>query len=156
MSEDNECNICMERLENDVVTLKCGHRFHYKCIFNSFYNITNKKWTMSFYQCNNLSQNKARECPYCRKDGGFLPLKANTIPVEKIHREYSEFKKMVKSNDTLGLKKYFDENKCMTILQSGVNKGKQCSRKKKCGHDFCGTHLKSKMNQEKKKLIILD
>lgn len=142
MSDENTCNICMERLEGNIIKLKCGHVYHYDCIFNSYYNTTHKKWTYSFYQTNNLSQNKPRECPYCRKDGGYIPLKPNTIPLEKIHKEYSDFKKIMKDNDKEGLKKYLNCNNCMTILKKGANSGKQCSKKKKGNSDYCGTHLK--------------
>ena len=32
MNNNQECIICLEILNNDIVILSCGHNFHYKCI----------------------------------------------------------------------------------------------------------------------------
>lgn len=55
-----ECYICgdeikeTDNIENKLTILKCGHKFHYKCIWLSYKYTKNKK------------------CPYCRQDGGIL------------------------------------------------------------------------------------
>ena len=79
--DSNMCLICYDTYDekskvNDkhkCVTLKCNHKFHYECIY-----ITYK------------SQKKPRVCPYCRKDGGYLPLIPGQIPQRFIHKEYTK------------------------------------------------------------------
>ena len=39
------CLVCHDKLDKDIVTLKCGHKYHYNCIFMTF------------------KMNKKRECP---------------------------------------------------------------------------------------------
>lgn len=65
------CLICGDILSNNYtdintpeinmseVKLKCGHCFHYSCIYSSYKYSNNKK------------------CPYCRQDGGNLYIKKN-------------------------------------------------------------------------------
>jgi len=61
--ECDECAICGDNLDNgeQVHILKCNHKFHLDCIYKQYIFSQSKK---------------KRECPYCRKDGGFLPLKS--------------------------------------------------------------------------------
>lgn len=67
MSEDNlRCSICSDILNeldenNPIITIKCGHIYHYSCIKTSY-----------FYS-------KNMNCPYCRKDGGKLTLRCKAI-----------------------------------------------------------------------------
>ena len=73
---DNMCGICLEdfncKLESDIiVTLKCKHRYCYECICNSY-----------------LKSKEKRQCPYCRKKGGYLPLPESATPIKFIHKEY--------------------------------------------------------------------
>ena len=72
-SPDNFCNICFCEHDDTSVKLKCGHKYHYSCIKDS-YVINNTK--------------KKRCCPYCRKDGGYLSLINDEKPIKGIHREY--------------------------------------------------------------------
>ena len=67
---DNECSVCYEKLNDTeynvntlsikdpqcTIILKCGHKFHYDCIF------------MCYLKCKKIL------CPYCRQEGGLLPL----------------------------------------------------------------------------------
>ena len=73
---DNICGICLEdfncKSDSDIiVTLKCKHRYCYECICDSY-----------------LKSKEKRQCPYCRKKGGFLPLPESAIPLKFIHKEY--------------------------------------------------------------------
>ena len=67
------CNICFSKHDNSSIRLKCGHKYHYNCIKDS-------------YIINNT--HKKRCCPYCRKEGGYLTLMEGDIPIKGIHREY--------------------------------------------------------------------
>ena len=73
---DNMCGICLDdfscKSDSDViVTLKCKHRYCYECIYDSY-----------------LKNKEKRQCPYCRKKGGYLPLPEKTAPIKNIHEEY--------------------------------------------------------------------
>ena len=61
---DNFCNICYEKHNSNSIKIKCGHKYHYECIKDSYkvkHSSINKKKSL-------------RKCPYCRQDGGYLPL----------------------------------------------------------------------------------
>lgn len=118
---EDSCLVCHDKLEeNDVVKLKCGHKYHYDCIFMTY------------------KMNKKRECPYCRGDGGYLKLKDGMIPFMNIHREFDDY---VNGNFNMDNIKYI-EGKCKKILKTGKNAGTQCKCKPKPGEEYCGRHLK--------------
>tara|TARA_Y100000816_G_C26108254_1_gene589990 strand:+ start:951 stop:1976 length:1026 start_codon:yes stop_codon:yes gene_type:complete len=56
------CLICHEKINTDSVVLKCGHKFHYDCIFNDAYNHKKRFQKMEIIK---LHYNQIR-CPYCR------------------------------------------------------------------------------------------
>ncbi len=57
---NNECNYIDDPIMNmSYIKLKCGHSFHYSCIYISYKYTNNKK------------------CPYCREDGGDLVIQKN-------------------------------------------------------------------------------
>lgn len=119
---ENNCLVCHDKIkEEDKVVLKCGHKYHYNCIFMTF-----------------KSNNNKRECPYCRKDGGYLKLKDGMIPFLNIHREFDDY---VNGNFNLESIKYIP-GKCKQILKTGKNAGTQCKNKHKPGEEYCGKHLK--------------
>tara|TARA_B100000123_G_scaffold250113_1_gene208802 strand:- start:114 stop:626 length:513 start_codon:yes stop_codon:yes gene_type:complete len=117
---DNLCLICYDNLESNsnVVKLKCGHRYHYDCILQTYKTINGKK-----------------KCPYCRCDGGYLPIKPGLKPIKNIHKEYN---KEGIYNIT------YIPNKCKFILQKGKNKGCQCSFNIKTPQGYCLRHQKIK------------
>ena len=55
----NVCPICYEPHNEDSISIKCGHKFHYKCIISSYKNMHN--WKPYFYNSHNMSSNKVRE-----------------------------------------------------------------------------------------------
>ena len=137
------CLICYENYDensevNDkskCVTLKCGHKFHYECIYMTY-----------------KSQKKHRLCPYCREDGGYLPLVAGQAPQQYIHKEYAKVKQNIPVEIEL------IPNKCKYILKTGKNAGNQCKFgiKTPCGH--CNMHFKiiNKNNQLSEEIIEVD
>lgn len=78
---DKECKICLEVIKKDrLVTLKCNenHTYCYDCIFDWFNSIKNNN--------NNIYDTKPFTCPYCKQDGGFLPLlPPHTQKIYNIH-----------------------------------------------------------------------
>ena len=112
---DNMCGICLEEFNcnpapNTIVTLNCKHRYCYDCIYDSY-----------------LKSKEKRQCPYCRKKGGYLPLPESATPTKFIHKEYvnshlpslplyyclSHYKKteLIAIATKLGLSLYNDNNK---------------------------------------------
>lgn len=137
--ENEYCPICYQPSDERLVTLKCGHKFHYQCILETYKNNIKNKYSGKWY-------NKVRECPYCRTDGGYLELEKRCIPVEYIHKEYKEFITKVNNGDISMIKKYLNPVKCCMILSKGKNKGLQCSKKKSDG-DYCKIHSAYIKNQ---------
>ena len=117
---EDKCLVCHDKIESELVTLKCGHKYHYNCIFMTY-----------------KSNNNKRECPYCRGDGGYLKLKDGMIPFNNIHREFEDY---VNGNFSLENIKYIP-GKCKKILKTGKNIGTQCKNKPKPGEEYCGKHL---------------
>lgn len=54
--ESKLCSICGEENDEYLHTLKCGHTFHYQCLYLTFVN------------------SRTTNCPYCRGNNNFLPL----------------------------------------------------------------------------------
>ena len=115
--------------------MKCKHIFHYDCILNAYKHSIIKPATI----------NKFRKCPYCRTNGGYLPLKENTYPFKGIHLEYYEIEQHLIRNDFAKLKditdKYINKKKCNAIIKTGINKGYQCKKNKQTDIDYCHLHL---------------
>ena len=124
----SECIICHEPLDSTEVTIKCGHKFHYECILLS-YKSNKDKYLKTI-----------RTCPYCRKDGGYLHLIDNNIPLEYIHTEYSIFKDALRAGDKEIYMKYLDKTRCLSVLKNGIHKGLQCMCLPQSNSDFCGRH----------------
>lgn len=122
---DNECPICLNPInDEDRVVLKCKHAFHYNCIMTIFKN------DKSYYY-----KTKKNICPYCRGDGGYLPLRPGVIPLKNIHKEYIEYK------STGNIEKYLVKNVCCAILKSGKNAGSQCKKPlSKTSSKYCKRH----------------
>jgi len=131
-NSENDCPICYDTLDTNDITIKCGHKFHYNCILNTFKSDVSK----------NIRH--IRKCPYCRNDSGYLPLIENTYPFKGIHVEYFEIQLYLLRNDFDKIKeitsKYIDKTKCNSILKTGLNKGYQCKKNKKKDLDFCHLH----------------
>ena len=118
-NDENICKICYDILtpEDNISLLKCKHKFHYECILMTYKTLKGK-----------------RQCPYCRKDGGFLDLCPGKAPVKYIHKEYSDYK-----NGNLDSIKFI-EGKCKFILKRGKNVGNQCSFNIKTESGYCQRH----------------
>jgi len=70
----NKCTICSRELISNKFSLDCGHEYHYECIYNWF------KKTVS-----TMHSSKNRECPYCRKQSNYLPLKEGYSYIKHLH-----------------------------------------------------------------------
>jgi len=129
---DTNCPICHTELNDDekIETLKCGHKFHYECIFITY------KFNSSKYK-----GNKLRKCPYCRDNGGYLSLQNNLVPIKDIHEEYNIFIKYLQEDNIDEYMKFLNKDKCLAILKTGKNKNEQCSSKT-LNNNFCKRHKK--------------
>jgi hypothetical protein len=68
---EEECSICLEKLENEIAHLSCNHFYHYRCIC---------QWIN-----NNIKNKKESYCPICNQSfeiiNLYLPKKINTINI---------------------------------------------------------------------------
>lgn len=111
------CLISGDKLEIDLVTLPCGHKFNYSHIYNE---IINQKCNINGNEIVHLSKCEIK-CPYCRcvhKD--LLPYNSKYTYIKNI------------------MKKKEKNNNCIAILKSGRNKGNMCNRK--CENKLCNMH----------------
>lgn len=121
---NTQCEIDHVELEQNHITLKCGHKFNYIAIFNSIKEHKQHKG----YSKSNLNTEQMK-CPYCRNiQNKILPYYKNILN-EKIY----------------GVN--FPEEFTMTnnICDHKFKSGKVCD--KKCYFEKCNTHLKSDKNK---------
>lgn len=108
MPNKNKCNICFMNIDPyNITTLKCSHEFHYSCIKDWY------KVTLS-HRPNTIP----RECPYCRKPGGYLPLREGDIYDKSIHT-------------------YVQSHRC----KANTKMGQQCKHTTREG-EYCHIHRK--------------
>ena len=110
---DDICGICHDNHINKI-KLKCNHIYCFSCI---------KDWYIVLEKEKHLYNYKSRECPYCNKQGDFLQLDINEIPIKNIHSEYIS-------------SKHNNRNKC-----NGLTKlGNQCNNFEQI-NGFCYLHM---------------
>lgn len=126
LDNEDDCQICFSPCETeDMITLKCNHKFCYDCLLESY------KGKMC-----NFSDSKAhRICPYCRSPASYLPLREGIKPIKGIHRNIS------KRSKPFNKKVIHISLQCTAIIQSGPNVGKKCTCTAKDG-GLCGRHKK--------------
>lgn len=89
MNNDNVCLISLETLEDNHITLKCGHKFNYMPIYNYFLDNNTK-------------------CPYCSG------VNNNTLPIRRVNGTY-----IINKHIHLPLEQCInDEHKCKTCDSS--------------------------------------
>tara|TARA_Y100001935_G_scaffold71429_2_gene59605 strand:+ start:10854 stop:11249 length:396 start_codon:yes stop_codon:yes gene_type:complete len=131
MEDKNEgkllCSICGEENDDVFHTLKCGHTFHYNCLYLSFKNMKNNN------------------CPYCRSNKNTLPIISG---IKKIHPliHYGKIDyDMDYSNHTI--------QKCNHVLTRGKNKGVKCSKNCKLGYNYCTQHYKNYIKNDEQIIV---
>ena len=144
LHQNVECPICYDIIDfrnngeindNTPIKLDCGHVFHHKCILATF-------------KTNLINNKKTRRCPFCREVSSHLPLQKYIFPLRNIHKEYELIKGFLHKGDFDSIyklsKKYnfMNKDKCHAIVTTGNNRGTQCKKSKKDGHDFCFIHQK--------------
>ena len=76
---NEECSICLEKLENEIAHLSCHHFFHYKCI---------GEWINK-----NILNKKKNYCPICNQlfdiINIYLPKQINTTNIENFNILYN-------------------------------------------------------------------
>lgn len=129
-SEENldVCNICDSPYgDKECHTLKCGHKYHLECISKWYITCGDKKSALKAYNtC------KPQTCPYCRKQGGYIPLKEGQKHIDAVHGNHVK-KVLVKKKLVLY---------CQAVLAS--KNSTKCGNKAKVVVDgvpkFCGIH----------------
>ncbi len=145
----DKCNICYDTFEETkdevVVQLICGHAFHYDCILESY----------------KMKTDKIRQCPYCRKDGGWLPKIEGEKLIKNIHKEW---KNELNKETFLAVNAKFKTNpENMVYCPEGMCQGytksnaywkkfnhkwikiyNKCTTKAKKNDTYCGRHKSQK------------
>jgi len=115
------CAICGENNDDVFHKTKCGHIFHYNCLYLSFKHLQN-----------NI-------CPYCRSTKNVLPIITGLKKITpSIHFNSSN---IIETNDILS-NHHVLMQKCKHEISRGKNKGDMCGRNCKLGYEFCGIHYK--------------
>ena len=126
------CGICGEDGNDEVFhKTKCGHVFHYNCLYMSFKIMKN-----------NL-------CPYCRSKKNVLPIVSG---LKKINANLHFNNGNTNSNDYKIYKEY-KLQKCNHILTKGKNKGCKCTKNCKLGYNYCTQHYKNYIKDEEQILV---
>jgi sarcosine oxidase delta subunit len=126
--DDECCLIDGDALENNHITLKCGHKFNY---FNIFNEVKCQKTVKNNKEIQHLKKSQIK-CPYCRNiQNGILP-----------HIEGYEKIKNVNTPEKYVMK----NNKCNYVFKSGKRKGLSCN--KGCYYDNCKQHIKYKTTKK--------
>ena len=129
---DNVCLISNMPLEDNCITLACGHKFNYHSIFNEIKYQKNP----NHLETQKLYHNELK-CPYCRTvQKGLLPSRDNFENISGVNWP----------------KKYqYRANRCKYVYLSGKRKGTSCG--KKCFNEYCEAHEKIMLKRENKQLI---
>lgn len=136
-NDDNICLISGVALEDNYVTLCCGHKFNYLAIYNE---ILNQKTVENYKEVQHLKK-KELKCPYCRTiQQGLLPFYSNYPSVEKIEGVNWPIKLQYKTNS------------CKYIYKSGKKKGLACGIK--CTGDYCNKCNKIMIRRKEKEELI--
>ena len=120
------CNICSEEINKDnMVRLKCDpdkHYFCYSCILDWFKEVKKLRYTNHYI---------ANMCPICRKNGGFLPINDDVIPIKGIHLIKTVSKNNKTTSQICGVKLKTKDGYCQCIGKSAYG-------------GLCGIHNKNK------------
>lgn len=133
--QENEkcCLITYEPLEDDYVTLECGHTFNYEPIYNEVFK---QKYNKNKLEIQHICRNEIK-CPYCRKIQQYL-LPPNAKYTKFMWVNYPE-------------KYCLKPNKCAYIFKSGKHKDKLCN--KACFKEYCNQHSKVVERNNKKNIF---
>ena len=126
----DECLISLQKLEDDHVTLECGHRFNYKPIFNEVFR---QKHLKSGYETQRLGKYDIK-CPYCRNIQHSLLPPHKELQMTYVNRP---------------LHKCMKPHKCSYVFKNGVKKGTICN--KASFGDYCDGHTKILERNKNKK-----
>lgn len=128
---EESCLITNEKLDDNHVTLMCGHKFNYSPLFDEIYN---QKYSNNNYEIQRLAFNQIK-CPYCRNIQNYL------LPPPYKNSEIN----LVRFVNT-PLKFCMKPFKCLYVIKTGKNKGNKCN--KECFYNFCNKHEKIMENNE--------
>lgn len=134
VESDDLCLITSELLEENYVTMDCGHRFNYLPLYND---IINCKQAGSL-DTQILAYNEIR-CPYCRKKQAKLLPYYDNMKIKKIHGvNYVDESVLFSSNYKIGQCRY------QKIMNNDVVccSYKYVSKLKEDGNDYCYQHKK--------------
>ena len=126
--QQTTCLISGNKLEENHVTLNCGHKFNFHNIYNE---VIKQKCQNNYNETQHLKKYQIK-CPYCRSvQNHLLPQVEGYAIIKYVNAP---------------LKYIMMPNKCKAILKSGKRKGEMCG--KSCYGNYCSFH--KKINDKKK------
>jgi hypothetical protein len=109
-NQDDICLITKEPLQDNFITLDCGHKFNYLSLYNE---LLKQKANTNYFEIINIKINETK-CPYCRQ------ITPKILPY--IDMNGVKIVKGVTSPKTYSMKL----NDCQWIFLNGKKKGIQC------------------------------
>lgn len=109
-NQDDICLITKEPLQDNFITLDCGHKFNYLSLYNE---LLKQKTNSNYFEIVNIKINETK-CPYCRQ------ITPKILPY--IDMNGVKIVKGVTSPKTYSMKL----NDCEWIFLNGKKKGVQC------------------------------
>jgi hypothetical protein len=153
------CLISGMPLNEEYITLRCGHQFNYESIFKE---VKRQKKEINYLETARLNKTQIK-CPYCRNiQEGLLPFCEEKIKgvnwppkysYSTQHCKYIMRSGKRKGNDCNALcfgkrcYKHFAKKNiqyCNAIIKSGKNKGQKC-KCKSFKNGFCKRHFKKEI-----------
>ena len=126
-----DCEICFCDTEDDLIELKCKHKFHYDCVLN-WYQKSNNLYANSHFSKSTVH----RQCPYCRQDGGYLDLPKDHKYIHGIHAsKYDDRKRTTPAVKTEGV------GFCKGIAKSTKKPCRKRGKDEYSGYCFFHKHL---------------
>ena len=122
LDNENKCLISNTRLDENKITLLCGHSFNYKPLYKE---IINQKTCFNKLEIAKLRDYQVK-CPYCRNIQNKLIPYFNLKGVKRITGVNSPLSNTMCSN------------KCKYVFKSGKKKGFTCNSL--CYFDYCNSH----------------
>ncbi len=138
-NNETKCGICSMILSpEDIIRLSCEHEYHYGCIKDWYKKIVNNS--------HGSASSKNKECPYCRKPGGYLPLKKGEKYDKDIHSPKHSIK--IKTVSKSAIVKINSSHTSTTNGCKATTKANTpCKVKVKENNDgFCHHHCKKYLN----------
>ena len=137
--EDDKCLISNNKLEDDHITLICGHKFNYEPLFNE---IKQQKSRINHLEITKLYYNQIK-CPYCRN------VQNKILPYKFKYKDIIPKIKYINCPIEYTMNQY----KCQYKFCSGKRKNEMCN--KLSNEKYCYNHYNVMIKRKEKEILKL-